>query len=223
MGSGGGATVVDTGDFGSVQQLALAWDNWLELSYARMSLGLDALVNAVCFPIMSGYRGAGAKLRPGGDPIYGSARKLSLGLQWRRSRDPICGHTGLGRESTGRRCSSQRQQTLGGWHRRSPHAGQPDSTVRPPPISSVWLSFSDRRSTTLEGGVAVFIASDWLLGVEYRGKTDRLASRPRGRLVNVFVTWICPPKWHGLAYADRRFDRRHFRTAWYYFSVQVSP
>ena len=83
------ASVVDTGDFDlRTGAVALGWNNRLELSFARLSLGLDALVRTGQFPDERLETDViGAKLRLGGDLIYGRAPQLAVGVQWRRSRD----------------------------------------------------------------------------------------------------------------------------------------
>ena len=94
--SGGGqwevlasAAVVDSGDFDlRTGAIALGWNNRLELSFARLSLGLDALVRSGQFPDERLDTDViGAKARLGGDLIYGRAPQIAAGVQWRRSRD----------------------------------------------------------------------------------------------------------------------------------------
>ena len=220
-----GATVVDTGDFDlRSTALALAWDNRLELSYARMSLGLDALVERGLFPDRRlDTEVLGAKLRLGGDLIYGSGPQVSLGLQWRRSRDPdlVMLASAENQQGADVYLSASKLWVDGIGSRRT----LASLTLRSTTAHQLGLAgFSDRRSTTLEGSVAVFVHPDWLLGVEYRGKPDRLASAHEDDWSNVFMAWLPSKQWHlALAYADLGSIGGISGQRGYYFSVQASP
>ncbi|MGE4072135.1 MAG: DUF3034 family protein [Lysobacterales bacterium] len=218
-------SVVDTGDFDvRSTALALAWDNRLELSYARMSLGLDALVERGLFPDRRlDTEVLGAKLRLGGDLIYGSGPQLALGLQWRRSRDPDLVTLSSAEKHQGSDVylSASKLWVDGIASRRT----LASLTLRSTNAHQLGLAgFSDRRSTTLEGSVAVFVLPDWLLGLEYRGKPDRLALAREDDWSNVFVAWLPSKQWHlALAYADLGSIGGISGQRGYYFSVQASP
>lgn len=198
------ASLLDSGDFDvRAAAVALGWRNRLELSFARLSLGLEGLVERGRWPDRRLEADViGTKWRLAGDLVYGQAPQLALGLQWRRARDPqlieLLGADddrgvdvylaasklwidGLG----GRR-------TLASVALRSTQAHQLGL-----------LGFDDSRSLTVEASLALFLHPHWLLGLEYRAKPDRLDFASEDDWADVFVAWLPDKRVHlALAYAD---------------------
>ena len=83
------ATRVDTGDYALTSYgAAYAWDNRLELSYARQRFDLGELQRRLSLP--TGRFDAeviGAKLRLGGDLVYTTMPQVALGVQYKRQLD----------------------------------------------------------------------------------------------------------------------------------------
>lgn len=190
------ASVVDTGDFdlrsGAV---ALGWGNRAELSLARLSLGLDELVARGAFPdTRLDTDIIGAKLRLGGDLIYGWAPQFAAGLQWRRSRDAELVAMSSAEDDRGVDVYlSASKLWIDGLAGRRTLASL---TLRSTSAHQLGLAgFSDRRSLVLEGSFAVFVHPDWLVGVEYRGKPDRLELASEDDWADLFVAWLPTRHW----------------------------
>jgi len=216
---------IDTGDFDlRTQAVAIGWDNRLELSFARLSLGLDALVSAGLFPNRRLDTDVlAAKLRLGGDFIYGVAPQVALGVQWRRSRDPDLLRFASAQDDQGVDVYLNASKlwidgiaslrTVASFGVRSTSANQLGL-----------IGFSNHRSLTLEGSLAVFVHPNWLVGAEYRSKPDRLAFASEDDWGDVFVAWLPSRQWHlALAYADLGSIGGFDRQRGFYFSVQASP
>lgn len=216
---------VDTGEFDlRSHSVAIGWDNRLELSFARLSLGLDALVDSGQFPNQRLDTDVlAAKLRLGGDFIYGLAPQFSLGLQWRRSRDADLVRFASADDDQGFDVYLNASKlwidgiaslrTVGTVGVRSTDANQLGLA-----------GFSEQRTLTWEGSLAVFVHPNWLLGAEYRSKPDRLVFAREDDWSNVFVAWLPSRHWHfALAYADLGSIGGFDHQRGFYFSVQGSP
>lgn len=219
------ASLVDTGDFDlRTGALALGWNNRLELSFARLSLGLDALVRTGQFPDERLDTDViGAKLRLGGDLVYGRAPQIAVGVQWRRSRDGELVRFASADDDQGFDVYlSASKLWIDGIASRRTLASL---TVRSTDANQLGLvGFSDRRSITLESSVAVFVHPNWLVGVEYRGKPDQLEFAREDAWSDVFVAWLPSRHWHlALAYADLGSIGGIDGQRGLYFSVQVAP
>lgn len=219
------ASLVDTGDFDlRAAAVAMGWGNRMELSFARMSLGLDALVASGAFPdARLDTDVIGAKVRLGGDLIYGSAPQIALGTQWRRSRDPFLVALASAEDDHGLdvylSASKLWIDGLGG--RRT----VANLTLRSTNAHQLGLAgFSDQRSLTLEGSLALFLRPDWLVGVEYRGKPDRLRLAVEDDWSDVFVAWLPSRHWQlAFGHVDLGSIGGLDGQRGYYVSVQASP
>ena len=219
------ASVVDSGDFDlRTGAIALAWNNRMELSFARMSLGLDALVQANRFPdTRLDTDVIGAKLRLGGDLVYGRAPQFAAGLQWRRSRDADLARLAGADDDRGYDVYlSASKLWIDGIASRRTLASL---TLRSTDANQLGLAgFSDQRSITLESSLAVFLDPNWLVGIEYRGKPDRLASAREDAWSDVFLAWLPSRHWHlALGYADLGSIGGFPGQRGYYLSVQGTP
>lgn len=217
------ASVVDAGDFdlrsGAV---AIGWSNRAELSLARISLGLDALVARGAVPDARFDSDIiGAKLRLGGDLIYGSAPQFALGMQWRRSRDP--GLPGTTQDDAGVDVYLAASKLLiDGLAGRRTLASL---TLRSTTAQQLGLvGFSDQRTLTLEGSLAVFVHSDWLIGAEYRSKPDCSPLAREDDWADLFVAWLPSRHWHlAFGYVDLGSIGGLAGQRGYYLGVTGSP
>ncbi len=83
--------------------------------------------------------------------------------------------------------------------------------------------FSDQRTWTLEGSLAVFVHPDWLVGAEYRAKPDRLDFAREDDWSDVFVAWIPSKRFQlALAHVDLGAVGGLPGQRGYYLSVQGS-
>lgn len=218
-------SVVDSGDFDlHTGALALGWNNRIELSIARLSLGLDALVRADRFPDERLDTDViGAKVRLGGDLVYGRAPQFAAGVQWRRSRDGDLVRFASADDDQGFDVYlSASKLWIDGIASRRTLASL---TLRSTDANQLGLAgFSDRRSLVLESSLAVFLDPDWLLGIEYRDKPDQLDFAREDAWSDVFLAWLPSRHWHlALAYADLGSIGGIDGQRGYYLSVQASP
>lgn len=216
---------VDSGDFDlRSAALAFGWNNRVELSLARLSLGLDALVQAGRFPDERLDTDViGAKLRLGGDLVYGRAPQLAAGVQWRRSRDGDLVRFASADDDQGFDVYlSASKVWIDGIASRRTLASL---TLRSTDANQLGLAgFSDQRSIALEASLAVFLAPNWLLGVEYRDKPDRLDFAREDAWSDLFLAWLPSRHWHvALGYADLGSIGGIDGQRGYYLSVQASP
>lgn len=216
---------VDSGDFDlRSAALAFGWNNRVELSLARLSLGLDALVQAGRFPDERLDTDViGAKLRLGGDLVYGRAPQLAAGVQWRRSRDGDLVRFASADDDQGFDVYlSASKVWIDGIASRRTLASL---TLRSTDANQLGLAgFSDQRSIGLEASLAVFLAPNWLLGVEYRDKPDRLDFAREDAWSDLFLAWLPSRHWHvALGYADLGSIGGIDGQRGYYLSVQASP
>lgn len=191
------ASLVDTGDFDlRGGALALGWGNRVELSLARLSLGLDGLVERGTFPdARLDTDVIAAKLRLGGDLIYGRAPQVAVGVQWRRSRDPDLVALSSAQDDRGvdLYVAASKLWIDGIAGRRT----LASLALRSTSAHQLGLAgFSDQRSLTAEASLAVFVHPDWLVGAEYRGKPDRLALAAEDDWADLFVAWLPSRHWH---------------------------
>ncbi len=200
----GAVSYVDTGDFNlRTASVSVGWNDRLELSAARLSLGLDALVAAGAFPdVRLDTDVLAAKLRLGGDLIYGDLPQLSAGVQWRHSRDRELIDAVGADDTTGYDVylAASRLWIAGIGGRRT----LANVTLRSTGAHQLGLlGFDDDRTFVVEGSLAVFVTPTVALGAEYRSKPDALALAPEDDWFDVFVGWFPNKHWHAaLAYVD---------------------
>jgi YD repeat-containing protein len=188
------------------------------------TLGLDALVQNGSFPnVRMETDVLAAKMRLGGDLIYGDTPQIAAGLQWRRASDgDLLAAAGAHATQGWDAYLAASRLWIDGLAGRRTLA---NLTLRSTSANQLGLlGFADRRSLTLEGSVAVFIDSQWALGAEDRAKPDRLAYALEDDWMDVFVAWLPSRRWHAaLAYVDLGSVGGVARQHGYYFSVQASP
>lgn len=222
------ATRVDTGDYALTSYgAAYAWDNRLELSYARQRFELGELQRRLSLP--TGRFDAevvGAKLRLGGDLVYTTMPQVSLGVQYKRQLDFAIPRAVGARDDRGidvyLSASKLFLAAIADRHlllnatMRSTRANQ-----------AGLLGFGgDRkagRSLVLETSAAVLLDPRWAVGVEYRQKPDNLGFAREDDWRDVFVAWF-PNKHVAVvaAYADLGSIATLDRQRGAYLSLQAS-
>lgn len=203
--------------------LAVAYGTRLELSAARLSLGLDSVAaSRFGFPQRIDVDVLGAKMRLAGDLIYGPAGQLALGVQWRRSRDSELPRAlASGRHGSDAYLSWSRLWIDGLAGRQT----VANLTVRSTSAHQLGLlGFSAQRSLLLEGSAGIYVHPNWLLGVEHRSKPDRIAFVTEDHWRGVYLAWMPSRHWHAaLAGVDLGRIGELGRQRGIYFSVQGSP
>jgi hypothetical protein len=218
-------TYVDTGDFDlQTGAVAVGWSDRLELSVARMSLGLDALMRTGSAPDVRLETDVyGVKVRLAGDLIYGDWPQLSAGVQWRRSHDQaLIAAAGADDDQGFDVYLAGSRLWLDGIAGRRTLA---NLTLRSTAANQLGLlGFSDQRSLTVEGSLAVFLSRTLAIGAEYRDKPDALAFAPEDPWMDLFVAWFPNKNWHfTLAYVDLGSVGGVSDQRGYYLSIQGSP
>lgn len=215
----------DTGDFNlGTGSVSVGWSNRLELSAARMSLGLDALVrNGSVVERRLDLDVIAAKLRLGGDLIYGSGPQWALGAQWKRSRDEaLVRAVGAADDADVDVYLSASKLWIDGFFGRRTLANVTLRSTRAHQLGL--LGFGEDRELAIEGALAVFVHPDWVLGAEYRSKPDQLRFALEDDWFDVFIGWFPSKRWHTtLAYVDLGSVGGVESQHGYYLSVQASP
>lgn len=222
------ATRVDTGDYALTSYgAAYAWDNRLELSYARQRFELGELQRRLSLP--TGRFDAevvGAKLRLGGDLVYTTMPQFSLGVQYKRQLDFAIPRAVGARDDHGidvyLSASKLFLAAVADRHLLL------NATVRSTRANQAGLlGFGgDRkagRSLVLETSAAVLLDPRWAVGVEYRQKPDNLGFAREDDWRDVFVAWF-PNKHVAVvaAYADLGSIATLDRQRGAYLSLQAS-
>ena len=222
------ATRVDTGDYALTSYgAAYAWDNRLELSYARQRFELGELQRRLSLP--TGRFDAevvGAKLRLGGDLVYTVMPQVSLGVQYKRQLDFAIPRAVGARDDRGIDAYlSASKLFLAAVADRNLLL---NATVRSTRANQAGLlGFGgDRkagRSLVLETSAAVLLDPRWAVGVEYRQKPDNLGFAREDDWRDVFVAWF-PNKHVAVvaAYADLGSIATLDRQRGAYLSLQAS-
>lgn len=222
------ATRVETGDYALTSYgAAYAWDNRLELSYARQRFELGELQRRLSLP--TGRFDAevvGAKLRLGGDLVYTVMPQVSLGVQYKRQLDFAIPRAVGARDDRGIDAYlSASKLFLAAVADRNLLL---NATVRSTRANQAGLlGFGgDRkagRSLVLETSAAVLLDPRWAVGVEYRQKPDNLGFAREDDWRDVFVAWF-PNKHVAVvaAYADLGSIATLDRQRGAYLSLQAS-
>ncbi|WP_045727172.1 DUF3034 family protein [Xanthomonas sp. GPE 39] len=189
------ATHLDSGDYRlDVQGAALTLDNRLELSLARQRLDLGTLQRRLALPWNAlGQDVVGAKLRLGGDLVYGAAPQVALGVQYKRLRD------GTLPLAIGARADHGTDVYLSAAKLWLDAAGGyqllVNGTVRATRANQTGLlGFGGDRGNAYrlmaEASVAVVLDPSWVLGLEYRQKPDNLGFAREQAWADAFVAWF---------------------------------
>jgi len=174
------ATRVETGDYRlDVAGVAVAFDNRLEVSFARQRFDLGTLARDLSLPENSLSQDIfGAKLRLFGDLLYDRLPQVSLGLQHKRQKDfLIPSLIGAQRDEDTEAYLTASRLVLGGafGYNLLLNGGLRYSRANELGLLGFGGDRRDSRSLLKEGSAAVLFNPRWALGVEYREKPDNLS------------------------------------------------
>ncbi len=173
------ATRVETGDYRlDVAGVAVAFDNRLEVSFARQRFDLGTLARDLSLPENSLSQDIfGIKLRLLGDLVYDRMPQVSLGLQHKRQKDfLIPSLIGAQRDKDTEAYVTASRLVLGGafGYNLLLNGGLRYSRANELGLLGFGGDRRDSRSLLKEGSAAVLFNPRWALGVEYREKPDNL-------------------------------------------------
>ncbi len=189
------ATRVETGDYRlDVGGVAFAFDNRLELSFARQRFDLGSLARELSLPENSLSQDIfGIKLRLFGDLLYDRLPQVSLGLQHKRQKDfLIPSLVGAQRDEDTEAYLTGSRLILGGafGYNLLVNGGVRYSRANELGLLGFGGDRRDRRSLLKEGSVAVLFNPSWALGVEYREKPDNLSFAGESDWADLFLGYF---------------------------------
>ncbi|MGY8820051.1 MAG: DUF3034 family protein [Pseudomonadales bacterium] len=202
------ATRVETGDYRlDVAGVAFAFDNRLELSFARQRFDLGNLARDLSLPENSLSQDIfGIKLRLFGDLLYDRLPQVSLGAQHKRQKDfLIPSLIGAQRDEDTEAYLTASRLILGGafGYNLLLNGGVRYSRANELGLLGFGGDRRDSRSLLKEGSAAVLFNPNWVLGVEYREKPDNLSFAGESDWADLFLGYF-PNKRFALVLAYAR-------------------
>lgn len=189
------ATRVETGDYRlDVAGVGVAFDNRIELSYARQRFDLGTLARDLNLPENSLSQDVfGLKMRLFGDLIYDQLPQVSLGIQHKRQKDfLIPSLIGAQRSEDSEAYLTASRLLLGGafGYNLLINGGVRYSRANELGLLGFGGDRRDRHSLLKEGSLAVLFNPHWALGIEYREKPDNLSFAGESDWADVFVGYF---------------------------------
>lgn len=161
--------------------------NRLELSVADQRLQLSTLGGDIRQQVF------GAKLRLGGDLIYGTVPQIALGVQYKRNRDfAVPGLLQAARDDDFEAWLGVARAWLDGpFHRTWLIAANARATrANQTGLLGFGGDDGDSHEIVLEGALVMFLNRSMALGVEYRQKPDNLSAVNEDDWMDVFFAWF---------------------------------
>lgn len=189
------ATTVNLPDYRlDVAGLALAYDNRVELSFARQRFDLGTLVHRLNLPDDHlGQDVLGMKVRLFGDVIYDRLPQVSLGLEYKHQNNfDIPRLVGARRDSDveGYLAASRLLMGAAFGYNVLVNGSLRYSRANETGLLGFGGDRRDRRSLLKEGSVAVLFNPRWAVGVEYREKPDNLSFAGESDWADLFVGYF---------------------------------
>jgi hypothetical protein len=189
------ATRVETADYRlDVAGIGVAFDNRIELSYARQHFDLGTLARNLNLPQNSLSQDIfGLKVRLFGDLIYEQLPQVSLGVQYKRQKDfLIPSLVGAQRSEDTEGYLSASRLILGGafGYNLLLNGNLRYSRANELGLLGFGGDRRDRHSVLKEGSVAVLFNPRWALGVEYREKPDNLSFAGESDWADLFLGYF---------------------------------
>jgi hypothetical protein len=189
------ATRVETGDYRlDVAGVAFAFDNRLELSFARQRFDLGNLARDLSLPENSLSQDIfGIKLRLFGDLLYDRLPQVSLGAQHKRQKDfLIPSLIGAQRDEDAEAYLTASRLILGGafGYNLLLNGGVRYSRANELGLLGFGGDRRNSRSLLKEGSAAVLFNPNWVLGVEYREKPDNLSFAGESDWADLFLGYF---------------------------------
>ncbi|MCR4541542.1 DUF3034 family protein [Pseudomonas sp. 18.1.10] len=189
------ATTVNLPDYRlDVAGLALAYDNRVEVSYARQRFDLGTLVHKLNLPEDNlGQDVLGLKVRLFGDVIYDDLPQVSLGLEYKHQTNfDIPKLVGAKRDSDveGYLAASRLFMGAAFGYNVLVNGSLRYSRANETGLLGFGGDRRDSRSLLKEGSVALLFNPRWAVGVEYREKPDNLSFAGESDWADVFVGYF---------------------------------
>lgn len=189
------ATTVNLPDYRlDVAGLALAYDNRVELSFARQRFDLGTLVHRLNLPEDNlGQDVLGLKLRLFGDVIYDRLPQVSLGLEYKHQTNfDIPRLVGAKRDSDveGYLAASRLFTGAAFGYNVLVNTSLRYSRANETGLLGFGGDRRDSRSLLKEGSVALLLNPRWAVGVEYREKPDNLSFAGESDWADLFVGYF---------------------------------
>lgn len=189
------ATTVNLPDYRlDVAGLALAYDNRIELSFARQRFDLGALVSKLDLPEDTlGQDIFGVKLRLFGDVIYDDLPQVSLGLEHKHQHDfLIPSLVGAQRDSDTEGYIAASRLFMGAafGYNLLVNGSLRYSRANETGLLGFGGDRRDTRSVLKEGSIAVLFNPRWALGLEYREKPDNLSFAGESDWADLFLGYF---------------------------------
>jgi len=201
-----GASHLGLGDFAfDSVGIAASFDDRFELSLAEQRLGLDFDPGAG-LPRRLRQTIVGAKLKLGGDLIFGHLPQVSAGLQWKQNHDDALADA-LGADQDhglDAYVSVSRLLLDGPFHRNWLfNGGARLSRANETGLLGFGARGDQGYDLLGEVSTAVFFDPHWALGMEYRQKSQHLPGIDESDWRDVFVAWFPNQRFNlVVAYAD---------------------
>ncbi|MGE1156843.1 DUF3034 family protein [Pseudomonas kitaguniensis] len=189
------ATTVNLPDYRlDVAGLALAYDNRVEVSYARQRFDLGTLVHRLNLPDDHlGQDVLGLKVRLFGDVIYDRLPQVSLGLEYKHQNTfEIPSLVGAKRDSDveGYLAASRLFMGAAFGYNVLVNGSLRYSRANETGLLGFGGDRRDSRSLLKEGSLALLFNPRWAVGVEYREKPDNLSFAGESDWADVFVGYF---------------------------------
>ncbi|WP_455827750.1 DUF3034 family protein [Pseudomonas graminis] len=189
------ATTVNLPDYRlDVAGLALAYDNRVELSFARQRFDLGTLVHRLNLPEDNlGQDVLGVKVRLFGDVIYDALPQVTLGLEYKHQTNfDIPTLVGAKRDSDveGYLAASRLFMGAAFGYNVLVNGSLRYSRANETGLLGFGGDRRDSRSLLKEGSVALLLNPRWAVGVEYREKPDNLSFAGESDWADVFVGYF---------------------------------
>ena len=189
------ATTVNLPDYRlDVAGLALAYDNRVEVSFARQRFDLGTLVHKASLPEDNlGQDVVGLKVRLFGDVIYDTLPQVSLGLEYKHQTNfEIPNLVGAKRDSDveGYLAASRLFMGAAFGYNVLVNGSLRYSRANETGLLGFGGDRRDSRSLLKEGSVALLFNPRWALGVEYREKPDNLSFAGESDWADVFIGYF---------------------------------
>ena len=189
------ATTVNLPDYRlDVAGLALAYDNRVEVSFARQRFDLGTLVHKLNLPDDNlGQDVLGLKVRLFGDVIYDDLPQVSLGLEYKhQTHFDIPKLVGAKRNSDveGYLAASRLFMGAAFGYNVLVNGSLRYSRANETGLLGFGGDRRDSRSLLKEGSVALLFNPRWAVGVEYREKPDNLSFAGESDWADVFVGYF---------------------------------
>ncbi|MCK1789084.1 DUF3034 family protein [Pseudomonas violetae] len=189
------ATTVNLPDYRlDVAGLALAYDNRIELSFARQRFDLGSLVRKLDLPEDTlGQDTFGVKLRLFGDVVYDVLPQVSLGLEYKHQHDfLIPSLVGAQRDSDTEGYLAASRLFIGAafGYNLLLNGSLRYSRANETGLLGFGGNRRDTRSVLKEGSIAVLFNPHLALGVEYREKPDNLSFAGESDWADLFLGYF---------------------------------